>query len=153
MPIEFKDSAEAIVAIATVIISADKVGNFSEKDRLFSEIRKLEVFQGYDAPKFNLLLGNITQKTYDLLPNKDGVLTQQGFEDLVAAAKKALNTEMQKETFKLAVALAVSDGLAEEEARLLDELQTGFNIDLQYLKQVQMDCGWSDNPSLGEKAA
>src|SRR3989338_3408414 len=113
MPIEFKDSAEAIVAIATVIISADKVGNFSEKDRLFSEIRKLEVFQGYDAPKFNRLLGNITQKTYDLLPNKDGVLTQQGFEDLVAAAKKALNTEMQKETFKLAVALAVSDGLEE----------------------------------------
>lgn len=128
MPIEFKDTAEAIAAVTTAVLAADAIGDFAERDYLYAGMRRFDVFKNYDTPKFNRLFGDVNKMIYDKLPCKSGMLTPQGLDVLFEAAKKKLNPDLRQRTFELAVGLASSDGVAEAETRVLDQLQKVFEI-------------------------
>ncbi len=153
MSIEFKEPAEAICALASVMIAADSVGNFSEHDFLLTEAKKLDVFKTYDATKFNRVLGNVTERMYDTLPCENGMLTEQGVQSLLAVAKKTLNANLQKQCFQLVAALACSDGLGQEEAFLLTKIQKAFGIDPQFVKKVCRQYDADDDTYEWKKAA
>ena len=137
MSIKFEKPAEAIVAIASVLIAADKVGSLTERDFLFDHLREIDLFSGYDKSKFSSLLGDVTGKVWDSLPFENHSLTPAGFETLVVAVDAALPQKYKAEAYKMAWGLISCDGVCDEEMQLLEKIRQGLKIDPKIARSLQ----------------
>lgn len=136
MSIKFEKPAEAFVAIASVLIAADKVGTLDERDYLFNHLHSMDLFSGYDKNAFSSLLGEVTSKVWDSLPTENHSLTPLGFETLVVAVDAALTPKYKAEAYKMAWGLVCCDGACDDEKQLLERIRQGLKIDEQTARSV-----------------
>jgi len=137
MSINFEKPVEAFVAIASVLIAADKVGTLEERDYLFNKLHSMDLFSGYDRNAFSSLLGEVTSKVWDSLPTENHTLTPSGFETLVVAVDAALPANYKADAYKMAWGLVCCDGGCDDERELLEKIRQGLKIDEKLARSLQ----------------
>ena len=85
MNITFENPAEAFAAIATVVISADKIGTLEEKKFLFENVKGLDIFEEYNDDEFVKLMVTVNKKVYQILPLYNFAMSQEGIFQLCSA--------------------------------------------------------------------
>ncbi len=141
MSIQFENAAEAMAAVASVVMSADGVSTAEEQQYLFERIQRLEVFEAYDEQAFKRLMGDVIGRMFGCLPVDDKGLTADGVKTMLQCACGVLDGDQRRECFAVAAALMFTDGLAEEEKALLEELRQGLQVDDATARQVVADVG------------
>lgn len=136
MTIAFENPAEVFAAIASVVIAADKVCTMEERDFLVEHMAKLEVFQGCDQAQLIRLQADAVERVYGALPIDGSSITGQGVDSLVDAAEEVLSREQRADALRMALSLARSDKLCEEERSLLDQVRRGLQVDDQVAQDI-----------------
>ena len=139
MSIQFENAAEAMAAVTSVVMSADGVSSAEEQQFLFERIQRLEVFKAYDEQAFKRLMGDVVGRMYGCLPVNDFGLTADGVKTMLQCACGVLDGDQRRECFEVAAALMFSDGLAEEERALLEQLRQGLEVDETTAHQVMAE--------------
>ena len=111
------DRAEAFAAVSLVVVGADGVGTFEERDFLFSELLAVDAFAGYDAETLGSLLGKLTARMVTELPH-DLDASSVELKELCASVRAVLPDEDCSRLFSLAARLSCTDGLGAKERAL-----------------------------------
>jgi tellurite resistance protein len=136
MTIAFENPAEASSAIASVVMAADNVCTMEERDFLVEHMKRQEVFQGYDDAQLIRLQADAVERVYDVFPIDGSPISRQGVDRLLDAAKEVLSREQRADALRMALCLARSDELCEEERSLLEHLQRGLQVDDQVAQDI-----------------
>jgi hypothetical protein len=136
MMIEFRNPAEAFIAVAWAVCTADKCGTEGERDYLYDQVRNLDIFEHCSREDFEHMIGLAYNKVFHTLPCEESVLTAEGVEYLINAVNKALGPELRVEVFKMACGLAQVDTIGEPERTLLGRLQEGFGIEPKVAREI-----------------
>ncbi len=136
MNITFENQAEAFAAIATVVISADKIGTLEEKKFLFENVKGLDIFDEYNDDEFINLMVNVNKKVYQIVPLDNFAISQEGIFQLCSAIKEVLASKHFEKAYSMACELACSDGLVESEKILLNQIHTELGIDSSVAREI-----------------
>jgi hypothetical protein len=136
MTIEFNTPAEAFIAVAWAVCTADKCGTKEERDYLYEQVRHLDIFEHCDRVEFGNLMGLAYNKIFHTLPCEESALTDEGIECLIQAVNKILTPNQRVEVFRMACGLAGADTVSEREGALLERLRDGFWIDPEVAKGI-----------------
>ena len=128
MDIQFDRPAEAMAAITWLICSADDVGSVEERDFLHAHVKNTQDFSGMSRAEFSTLLASTRTKLFNRLDNNGFCLAPPSIDSVIAAAGAVLNKEQKFQAYVMAVELAKSDGLVDEEKVILEKLRSRFQI-------------------------
>lgn len=126
MALELENDREAFLAVLSLVVAADHVGSLAERDFLLERLSAVAPFTGSSKTEIGKLLGEVTQKVYDALPNEGGAITPAGVDQLLETAKSRLSAAQQKSCLELASGLAKVDDGSKDEARLLEVIKQRF---------------------------
>ncbi len=135
MQIKFYNPGEAFVAITILIMHADGEASVKELNYILKNYssQPLRILDGIDdGDKFNFFLEtkNKIYKAFLKNPNSDD---KQPFEEdetrtLILGAKDVLEPPLRETAFLLAAELAYTDGLTENEKRILNQIRKAFEL-------------------------
>ena len=128
MGIQFDRPAEAMAAITWLICSADDVGSVEERDFLHAHIKNTQDFSGMSRAEFSTLLTSTRTKLFNNLDNNGFCLASPAIDTVINAANATLNDDQKFQAYVMAVELAKSDGLVDEEKVILEKLRSRFQI-------------------------
>ncbi|HSH04302.1 MAG TPA: tellurite resistance TerB family protein [Anaerolineae bacterium] len=128
---EFESPAQAIAAVATLIIHADQIGTLAERDYLFTHVKEHPLFATYDETTFSDLLATTAKQIYQNFPTANEALTPAAINQLIAAINDALPPDLTPTALTIAVNLAQADGLVPAEQTILTQLALGLHLDPQ----------------------
>lgn len=128
MDIQFDRPVEAMAAITWLICTADDVGSVEERDFLHSHVRHTQDFAEMTQTQFSALLAATRTKLFNTLQNNGFCLSPPAVDSVISSAGSILNTEQKLQAYIMAVELAKSDGLVEEEKLILEKLRSRFQI-------------------------
>jgi len=128
MDIQFERPVEAMAAITWLICTADDVGSVEERDFLHSHVRNTQDFAEMSPADFSALLAATRTKLFNTLENNGFCLSPPSVDSVISSAGSILNTEQKLQAYIMAVELAKSDGLVEEEKLILEKLRSRFQI-------------------------
>jgi hypothetical protein len=136
MTIEFQTPAEAFIAVAWVVCTADKCGSPEERDYLYEQVRHLDIFEHCDRLDFEHRMGLAFNKIFHTLPCEESALTDEGVECVIHAVNKIIGPDQRVELFRMACGLAAVDALSEREKALLAQFQEGFGIEAKVAREI-----------------
>jgi hypothetical protein len=119
----FDDGSEAFLSVLTLVIGADMVGNLSERDFLYDQVKGIELFGDPTLAEFSARLGQVTSKVYRSFPQQDGALTPEGIESLLIEVRSTLGPDLSKTLLQTAENLCAADGIREPEEALLGQIR------------------------------
>ncbi len=128
MDIQFDRPVEAMAAITWLICSADDVGSVEERDFLHEHVRHTQDFVGMTGSEFSTLMASTRTKLFSALENNGFCLAPPAVDSVINAANAALNQDQKFQAYVMAVELAKSDGLVDEEKVILEKLRSRFKI-------------------------
>jgi len=128
MDIQFDRPVEAMAAITWLICSADDVGSVEERDFLHEHVRHTQDFVGMTGSEFSTLMASTRTKLFSALENNGFCLAPPAVDSVISAASAALNQDQKFQAYVMAVELAKSDGLVDEEKVILEKLRSRFKI-------------------------
>ena len=128
MTFQIENNAEAFASVAVVVAAADKIGSLEEQAFLFTQVKNLAVFSGYDEAGFAALLGGVVEKAYSTLPTTELSITEEGVAILCRAVREVLEPDLRLEAYQMAVGLIEADEATEEEKALLAALRSGLEL-------------------------
>jgi hypothetical protein len=127
MTIRISSPAEALAAVASVVIAADSVGSLAERNAVVERLRKSRGLSGQDAAAVTALLGRMTKDLCEGLPmTESGAFTPAAVATVIAAVKPVLNAEQRGEALALVEATMNADGASATERALIDQLRAGL---------------------------
>jgi tellurite resistance protein len=127
MTIRISGPAEALAAIASVVIAADSVGSLAERDAVIQRLKSTPAMAGQDGAAVKALLGRMTEHLCENLPvSESGAFTPAAVATLIAAVKPVLNGDQRGEALRLAEAIVVADSASDAERALVDQLRAGL---------------------------
>lgn len=124
----FSNEAEAFLAIAALVISADKVGTAAERKQLFDHIGAMQPFKGMNPSQFNGMMADVNAKLFATEDAIDDLMKPAGISQFSSAVKGALPGDRVETAMKMACELAIADGLLRIERGLLEQLATGLGM-------------------------
>ncbi|NQT63834.1 MAG: tellurite resistance TerB family protein [Candidatus Marinimicrobia bacterium] len=128
MGIQFDRPVEAMAAITWLICSADDVGSVEERDFLHAHVRNTQDFSGMSRDDFCTLLASTRTKLFKNFDNNGFCLAPPAIDEVITSAGAMLNADQKFQAYVMAVELAKSDGLVDEEKVILEKLRSRFQI-------------------------
>ena len=127
MSIRIESPAEALAAIASVVIACDSMGTLAERNAVLQRLKELPALSGQDNAALTALLTKLTGHLCDCLPvTESGAFTPAAVDQVVAAVKGVLNPAQRAQALTLAEATIDSDGASDSERALLTQLRAGL---------------------------
>jgi len=127
MSIRIESPAEALAAIASVVIAADSMGTLAERNAVLQRLKELPALAGQDNAALTALLTKLTGHLCESLPvTESGSFTAAAVDQVVTAVKGVLNPAQRAQALKLAEATIDSDGASDSERALLTQLRAGL---------------------------
>ena len=126
MTIEFKNEAEAFLAVLSLVAGADSSGSLEERDFLFNKVKGVAILGNPSSSDFSRLLGSVNDHVYANVPHDDGEFTPAGIDSLLASAKKSLNADLRRSVVQLAGELSSADGADERETALVEKIRAAL---------------------------
>jgi tellurite resistance protein len=126
--LHFKNEEEAFAAIASLVLSTDKVSTQQERQYLFEKVRGRDPFQGYTPERFTELMSGLNERLYPDLQRYQWLASEEGVEHICTEIKKVVPGERLSTIYEMACALAESDGLHPDENALLNRLGKGLGM-------------------------
>ena len=138
MPIQYNSPAEAFAAVGLVALAADGRISVQEAQHVFEGMQDLPVFEGQAGfLARRLLAGLLAQGSTPpsasgesrTLPEDDTlVLDQRTMDEVIHAAREALDAPSREQALRWAVDLAFADELAPQESQALYRLADGLGV-------------------------
>jgi len=127
--IEIKDSAEALAAIASILIAADSVGRVEERNAVIERLKTTGALAGQENAHIAALLGRVTGQLCERLPTTEsGAFTPAAVGAVIEAVKPLLDRSARAEALDLAEATAHADSASPEEQAIVDRFRVAFAI-------------------------
>lgn len=123
-----KNEEEAFAAIASLILSTDKVSTEEERHFLFEKVRGRDPFQEYTPERFTTLLSGLNDRMYPDLQQYQWLSSDEGVVHICTEIKRVVPNERLKTVYEMACELAESDGLHPDENALLSRLGKGLGM-------------------------
>ena len=124
----FASQAEATIAIASVVLSADMVGSREEQHFLFTKVRGMDAFKGLDHATFHKIMVDVNERLFGEKGNSSILLTKDGMNALCQSLKDAIPENGIESAFRMACEMAHVDGLNRIEEEVLFRLGTGLGL-------------------------
>jgi len=128
MAFKVESPAEAYAAVSLLVVGADGVGTLEERQSLFEQLGKAAVFSDYDSERLGALLGTLTARMYDDLPNDGISLTGDAIDILCTGCRAQLDLGQCGDLFALAADIACSDEIEERERVMLTRIAAALGI-------------------------
>lgn len=126
--------SQAFMALGIAIVSADGSCTAEETEMLLKLFKTFKLMTGSSEEECESNWEHIFTETFDKLkqafPDRELSMTEDDLNILIPIIERAVTPESQESLFHFAVAIAVSDGLAPREKRILDRLKSDFKIAL-----------------------
>lgn len=126
--LHFKNEEEAFAAIASLVLSTDKVTTEQEHHYLFEKVRGREPFQDYTPERFTVLLSGLNDRMYPDLQQYEWLSSEEGMAHICSEVKKVVSNERLKTVYEMACELADVDGRHPDENDLLNRLGRGLGM-------------------------
>ncbi len=127
-----KNLSEAFMTTAIMTIIIDGEATEVEMKALSNQLASLDVFRKYHGsniqPLWDKTIKQIT-KTFRKNNIADISFNKTEIDMLISAIKSVLNMPLRETVYLMALELAYSDGLVEQESYLLEQLRDGLEID------------------------
>lgn len=119
---------DALAALMITVSASDTDIGTAELVKISNIVNHLPVFADYDADH----LPRISQTVFDLLEQEDGL------DALFGLIREALPERLNETAYAMACDVAAADGsLAQEEARMLEEIRYELNIDRLHAAAIE----------------
>ncbi len=115
----FSNESETLIALVSVILSADLVGTTPERKYLFDHLGNQKPFRDLDRDTFAKMVARVNEQ---LFSEEDAVHRFQQPEGIAAfctSVKACLSEERVRPAFRMACEIACADGLLPVEQNLL----------------------------------
>ncbi|MCP4350066.1 MAG: hypothetical protein GY795_31690 [Desulfobacterales bacterium] len=133
MAIRFGKPGEAFIAISRAVMCADNEVTGAEL-QVMDAFGKLGIFEDYEQSKE--AVSDKILKAYNKNPDDETAFSKEDVDDMIRGARKVLRPERRGALFAVAALTAHTNGLDEREKVLLDQLNTGLEINPDYAKKV-----------------
>lgn len=119
---------DALATLMIAVSAADETIRTAELVKISNAINNLPVFAGYDPER----LPRLSSMVFELLEPVDGL------EALFGLLRDALPEKLNETAYALSCDVAAADGeIAEQEARMLEEIRYELNIDRLHAAAIE----------------
>ena len=124
----FTNEAEAVIAIASLVISSDEVGTASERQYLFDHVSHMDTFRGVDPDQFKGMLSAVNDRLFGTEDSAARWLKPNGMREFCDAVRATVPVMRMGDILEMACEMACADGLQSVERELLESLGRGLGI-------------------------
>ena len=136
MAFKVENPAEAYAAVSLLVAGSDGVGTLEERQFLFEKLGEATVFSDYDSERLGALLGALTARMFDDLPNNGVGLTGDAIDILCASARVQLDLGQCGDLFALAANIACCDAIEENERAMLTRIAAALGIEADAAQNI-----------------
>ena len=124
----FSNESEALLALISLALSADKVATQPEREYLFTRVNNLEALRSLNQAEFSNMMSHVNDQLFGSHDAYDRLMREDGITEFCTAFKAVFPAENVTAAFKMACEIACADGLVHVERELLAQLGTGLGI-------------------------
>lgn len=132
----FSNESEALLALVSVILSADEVGTIPERKYLFDHVGTQKPFSDLDPRAFSHMVSNVNEQLFGESTTDNILMRPSGIAEFSAAVKACLSPERINPAFHIACEIACADELIPVEQNLLFSIGSHLGISTQEITQI-----------------
>ena len=132
----FSNESETLLALVSVMLSADHVGTVPERKYLFDHVGNQKPFIYLDRGEFSNMVVRVNEQLFATEDAYNKLMNPAGIAEFSASVKACLSKERIKPAFRIACEIACADGLLPIEQDLLNAIGDHLGIPKEEIGQI-----------------
>ena len=124
----FANESEALLALISLALSADKVATEPERDYLFDRVSHLDILRDLSQEEFSRVMSSVNEQLFGSHDAYDQLMHENGIAEFCEAFQAVFPAEKTTDAFRMACEIACADGLVHIERDLIESLGAGLGI-------------------------